>query len=146
MTLFWGKNCRKVVLSVFCKFSTVFLPKNGVKCYSIYILRPDLGSSHDFYIIVPQNIYNFHIFIFNRYWHFWNFQIARAVIFLVNRYFWGQILNQHPKTHDNGWWGDRFAEKKMVITTWPNDLLEVFWGRGHDTPSPTANVLAGSLY
>ena len=27
--------------------------------------------------------------------------------------------------------------KKMVIKTWPNDLLGIFGGRGHDVSSPT---------
>ena len=28
--------------------------------------------------------------------------------------------NEHPKRQNNDWWGDRFAEKKMVLTTRPN--------------------------
>ena len=64
-------------------------------------------------------------------------QIERAVIFLEISFFLGQIRNQRPKSLNNGWCGDRFAEKKMVITTWPNDLLGIFWERGYDVSSPT---------
>ena len=54
--------------------------------------------------------------------HFQTFQIARVVIFSKS-IFLGQIRNRRPKRHDNDWWGDRFAEGKMVITTRPTGQI-----------------------
>ena len=58
---------------------------------------------------------------------------------------WGQIRNQLPKMQNNGWWGDRFAEKNG---TWsqPGLVGNLLGILGEGTwRNPQKNVLAGSL-
>ena len=49
-------------------------------------------------------------------------QIARVVIFSKS-FFLGQIRNQRPKRDNNGWCGERFAEK----TWWSQSGLMNYW-------------------
>ena len=86
----------------------VFFVKKVVKCYDIRILRPDLESSH-------------------------HFTYFRSLLVIISTF--SQFRNKRPKRHNNSWCGDRLAEK-MVISTWPDDLLGIFWGGGGMTCPP----------
>ena len=54
-------------------------------------------------------IFKFRFFNFNAFSK--KFKSLVRVIFFRNLYFLVQIRNQRPKSHNNGGWGDRFAEK-----------------------------------
>ena len=143
MTPFLDKNCWQFCFISILPISTGFLPKKEVKCYSISISRPNLEPSYYFTYYRPT------ILMILTFLFLTNIDIFKIFKSHVPPIFWksiflGQIRNQWPKIHNIGGWRDQFAEK-MVITTWPNDMLEILGGRGHNVPSPTANVLAGSL-
>ena len=63
-THLWQKNCRKLAKLGILQILTVFRPKGG-KCYSIWILMPDLESSH--HLGSPGTP----IVIIFTFWNFW---------------------------------------------------------------------------
>ena len=65
---------------------------------------------------------------------FKSLQIARRVNFCRNRFFRSDSESVPQKTYWLVW---RSVCGKMVITTWPSDLLGDLGGEGHDVSSPT---------
>ena len=65
---FWPKNCQKLAKSGILKIFDSFLATKGVRCYPIWILRPDLDSSHHFPYLRPNSIEFLHSDFFTSHW------------------------------------------------------------------------------
>ena len=80
---------------------------------------------HTYSLILGSNLIWYSYLDFFTSHEFTKFSNRTCGLFFRNRYFWGQIWNQRPKRHNNVWWGDRFAEKKMVVTI--SGVATDFW-------------------
>ena len=125
--LFGKTKLENLLTQYFCQFQFFFV-KKGIKCYAIWVLRTDLEYSHHFTYFRPLNVITFHISIL---WP--NTTILKFSKSHVRSFFQNLFLTSDsesaPQRHNNGWCGDRFAEK-MVITPWPNELSGIFFLEG----------------
>ena len=110
--------------------------------WNLNLVKPDsdLEFSHHF-IYYRHPIVIFTIVFFNLKWYFQNYANHTGGLF-SNLIFLAQIRNQCPS--DIIMADVEISLLKMVITTWPNDLLAFFGGGGMTCPPPPEKVLAGA--
>ena len=118
--ILWNWQCIELA-----NFRILFCQK-GVIRYAIWILRPDLESSHHFTYFKPLIIIFTFVF-FDLPWHFQNFENGTCCQHFFEINFLGQIRNQRPKRHNNGRCGDRFPEKKKMVVEDSQPGLMTYW-------------------
>ena len=87
-----------------------FFGQKGVKCYSIWILRPDLESSHHFTYHMPPLDIIFTFLIFRPPMHFRKFWTGWAIYFFIS-FLWCAHRAQRPNIQYIGWGEHAFSTK-----------------------------------